>query len=222
MGFSEVLKKENTKTWMAILNHPFIQELGEASLPMDKFVYYIKQDYKYLIEFSRCLGLAAAKSRDIHVMRKWAQMMEGCLRYETEMIEKVSESLGIPVEELGNTRVAPSNMAYVNHLLRVAYEGSVAENVAALLPCMWTYMDVGGILSEIGGYKGHRVYENWCNTYNAPEYTDLVQIYKDVVDNTAETSGGPIKNRMRQVFRISMRYEYMFWDMAYKLEEWLI
>jgi thiaminase (transcriptional activator TenA) len=222
LAFSKELKKENIKTWTAILHHPFIQELGEASLPIDKFVYYIKQDYRYLIEFSRCLGLAAAKSRNIQIMRKWAQMMEGCLRYETEMIEEVSKSLGIPVEELGNTRMAPSNMAYVNHLLRVAYEGSVAENVAALLPCMWTYMDVGDTLSEIGGYKGHRVYDKWCNTYNAPEYVDLVQIYKDVVDDTAETSGGPIKNRMRWVFQISIRYEYMFWDMAYKLEAWPI
>ena len=222
MGFSDTLKKETQDIWDAILEHPFVKELGSATLPVETFTYYIKQDYQYLIDFSRCIGLAATKSEGIDDMRLWAQRMDGCLKYETEMLESLSTQLEIPPEDIRYAEKAPTNTAYVNHILKVAYSGSLCENVAALLPCMWTYIDVGKTLAEIGGYVGHPLYEEWCLAYNAPEYANLVQSYKDVVDEVAENSGEYVKDKMREHFRLSMRYEYMFWDMAYNLEKWVM
>jgi thiaminase/transcriptional activator TenA len=220
MGFSDQLKRENRRIWDAIMGHPFVLELGAGTLPIEKFTYYVKQDYLYLIDFARCIGLAASKAEEIEDMRSWADMMGGCLRYETEMLESLSEALGMLPGEIAGTPKAPTNEAYTNHILRVAYEGSMGENVAALLPCMWTYIDVGGVLAEIGGYEGHPVYEEWCEAYNAPEYNELVDIYLSLVDRSAEKAGVPVKDRMRRHFRLSTRYEYMFWEMAYRMEEW--
>jgi thiaminase/transcriptional activator TenA len=220
MGFSDQLRRENTRIWDAIMEHPFVLELGTGTLTLEKFTYYVKQDYLYLIDFARCIGLAASKADDVGDMRSWAEMMEGCLKYETEMLESLSEELGVPPGEIARTPKAPTNEAYTNHILRVAYEGSVGENVAALLPCMWTYMDVGSRLAEIGGYKGHPVYEEWCEAYNAPEYNELVDIYRSLVDRSADRAGDAVKDRMRHHFSMSMRYEYMFWEMAHRMEEW--
>ncbi len=222
MGFSEELREENRRVWDAITGHPFVRELGAGTLPMEKFTYYIRQDYLYLIDFARCIGLAASKADDVEEMKHWAEMMGGCLKYEAEMLENLSEALGMTPRELRRTPKAPTNEAYTNHLLRVAYEGSMAENVAALLPCMWTYMDVGAALAEIGGYKGHPVYEEWCEAYKAPEYGELVDIYIGQVDRSAEKAGASVKERMRHHFRLSMLYEYMFWEMAYRVENWPI
>jgi len=222
MGFSDQLKRENMRVWDAITGHPFVQELGSGTLPIEKFTYYVKQDYLYLIDFARCIGLAASKAEDVGDMRRWADMMGGCLRYEAEMLESLSEALGVPPGELSRTPKAPTNEAYTNHILRVAYTGSMAENVAALLPCMWTYLDVGDTLVEIGGYRGHPVYEEWCEAYKAPEYIELVEVYRGLVDRSAEESGKTVKNKMRRNFRQSTRYEYMFWEMAYEMEQWPI
>ena len=222
MGFSDQLRNENQHIWDAILEHPFVLELGAGTLPLEKFTYYVKQDYLYLIDFARCIGLAASKAEDIEDMRRWAGMMEGCLRYETEMLESLSKALGMSPEEISQTPKAPTNEAYTNHILKVAYKDSMGENVAALLPCMWTYMDVGDALAEIGGYKGHPIYEEWCEAYTLPEYIDLVNVYRNLVNRSAEGARKTEKNRMRRLFRLSMRYEYMFWDMAYGMEEWPI
>ena len=222
MGFSDQLRNENKRIWDAILGHPFVLELGAGTLPLEKFTYYVKQDYLYLIDFARCIGLAASKAEDVEDMRSWAEMMGGCLKYETEMLESLSRALGVPPGEISRTPKAPTNEAYTNHILKVAYEGSMGENVAALLPCMWTYMDVGDALAEIGGYKGHPIYEEWCEAYTTPEYIDLVEIYRSLVDRSAEKAGITVKERMRRHFRLSMRYEYMFWEMAHSMEGWLI
>jgi thiaminase/transcriptional activator TenA len=222
MSFSQKLKEENRNLWDKILAHKFIQELGSGTLPIEKFIYYIKQDYLYLIDFARCIGLAASKAKDIESMRGWAQRMDGCLRYETLMLEDVSEKLGISKNELENSEKSPTNTAYLNHLLMVAYTGNIGENIAALLPCMWTYLDVGTTVNKIGGFKGHPVYEKWCSAYGAPEYRDLVQTYINVIEETSKESGKYMKNKIRSHFRQSLKYEYMFWEMAYNMEKWII
>jgi len=71
MGFSDQLRNENQVIWGAIMKHPFVTELGAGTLPLDKFTYYIKQDYQYLVDFARCIGLAASKAKDVDEMRIW-------------------------------------------------------------------------------------------------------------------------------------------------------
>ena len=219
MGFSDVLKQENQDIWDAILEHPYVKELGAATLPKEKFTFYVKQDYQYLIDFGRCIGLAATKSEGLDNVRAWSKRSDGVFA-ETAMLESLSEKLEIKPEEIRFAEKMPTCEAYVNHLLKVAYQDTLGENVAALLPCMWTYQEVGEVLAGIGGYKGHPLYEDWCSAYAAPGYADIVQSYKDVVDEEAEKYGEAMKKRMRRHFKLSMRYEYMFWDMAYNLEEW--
>ena len=82
------MKLESQRVWDAILEHPFVKELGAGTLPIDKFTYYIKQDYQYLIEFTRCIGIAAYEAEDVETMRKWASMMDRCLRYEPNSLQR--------------------------------------------------------------------------------------------------------------------------------------
>ena len=44
--------------------------------------------------------------------------------------------------------------------------------------------------------------------------------HRNLVNRSAEGAGENEKNRMRRHFRLSIRYEYMFWDMAYGMEGW--
>ena len=220
MGFSEKLKSENIETWDAILEHPFIHELGVGTLPLEKFTYYIQQDYLYLIEFARCIGLAVVKAEGLESMRRWAEVMDGCLKYEMGMLEEISVKLKLPLNTLSGAARSPTNRAYTNQLLNVAYTGTLGENIASLLPCMWTYQDVGVKLASLGGNTGHPVYEDWCQAYNAAEYSEIVAVYKDLVDFYSEDAGDSMKEKMRRHFAVSMQYEYLFWDMAYSMEKW--
>jgi hypothetical protein len=41
--------------------HPFITELAEGTLPLDKFRFFLEQDDFYLEEYSRCLALGGGE-----------------------------------------------------------------------------------------------------------------------------------------------------------------
>ena len=221
-SFSKMLRRKADHIWEGILGHPFLIEMERGDLPLDKFRFYVKQDYSYLMEFSRCLGIATAKVEDEEVMRAFASLLNASLTVEVEMLERLSEKLGIPKDRLKIAEPAPTNLAYTRHLLSVAYSGTVGEIMAAMLPCMWSYQEIGEKLGESKSIGKQPMYQEWAATYRSQEYIELVDWYRNLVDRYASDSGDLVREKMRRHFILSSRYEYMFWDMAYRGETWPI
>ena len=63
MASSDEFRSHAHAIWEASYAHPFVQGIGDGTLPEERFRYYLAQDYVYLIEFSRFFALAAAKAR---------------------------------------------------------------------------------------------------------------------------------------------------------------
>lgn len=51
--------------WSAFVDHPFVRGIADGTLPVESFVYYLKQDYLYLQHYARAAALAAYKSKGI-------------------------------------------------------------------------------------------------------------------------------------------------------------
>ena len=56
--------------------------------------------------------------------------------------------------------------------------------------------------------------------YTAPEYRALTSWLRSFVDGMDETVSEEQRERMLRAFRASTRYEYLFWDAAWKLKGW--
>jgi len=103
--------------------------------------------------------------------------------------------------------------------LRTATVGDFAELVATLLPCMWGFNEIGRRLAENGPPDDER-YARWIEMYASEEFTALVDWLRELTDRLgANLSGGP-RDRIREVFLVSSRYELAFWEMAWTLEAW--
>lgn len=218
--FCEKLREEADPIWKKILIHPFINEIYETSLPIEKFRFYVKQDYPFLIQFARCLGVIIAKVEDLETMRRLASLLHDALTLEMEMLEKLGTELGIPIVEMEDTAPSPTNMAYQCHLLVTSYSGTVGEAITAMLPCMWSYQEIGAKFEESEKIKKHPLYLEWSAIYGTCEYKNLVKWYRGLVDKLGDKAGEAERKRMTYNFNISSKYEYMFWDMCYREEDW--
>ncbi|RBW68272.1 hypothetical protein [Bacillus taeanensis] len=47
-----------------------------------------------------------------------------------------------------------------------------------------------------------------------------MNVYLDKLDELAEQASEEEKLRMKELFMVSCQLEYMFFDMAYKVEDW--
>lgn len=217
---SERLLMETRAIRERILAHPFVQGIGRGDLPLDPFRFYIRQDYVYLIEYSRVLALAVAKARDLSLMELFAELTQTTLHVEMELHRGYCERFGISREELAATEAAPTTHAYTRHLLSVAYQGTLPEIMAALLPCQWGYWEIGRHLAETESPPAQPLYAEWVAMYSSAEYGELAARLRHTFDQvTTETSPAEAA-RLSIIFRDSMRYELAFWEMAYRQERW--
>ncbi len=217
-NFTDELWSEIQPLYAKTLEHPFLTEMADGMLPQEKFQYYLIQDAHYLRRFSHALSVLAAKAPrpewSVTLNEHAAETLQG----EQQLHLSIGKSFGVSPEEFISATVAPLNTAYTNHLIAAAYSRPFAEGLAALLPCYWIYWEVGKQMVQ----KGSKVpyYQRWIDQYAGEEYGQQVQTVLDMMNALAAEQDAPSRQRMRQLFVTSARYEWMFWDMAYRLERW--
>jgi len=221
-AFSSQLRAGADFVWQRVFSHSFITELRDGLLPLEKFRYYVKEDYAFLLEFARCLGLATAKAEGLGTMQTLSSLLDSSLTTEVRMLEGLGQKLRISEQELHRSEPSPTTLAYTHHLLHVAYSGTLGEILSAMLPCMWSYQEIGDRIGNSSALRINRIYGEWCSTYTTEDYRELVQWYRNLLDRFAYGCGESVRSRMRTHYMLSSKYEYLFWDMAYAEEKWPI
>lgn len=221
MRYSDQLKVACEKDWQkAHKDHPFVQAMGDGSLTLDRFSYYMQQDYLFLIDYCRVLSIASAKSPDLESMGRFAALLDETLNSEMELHRGFCSDLGITEMDLEATLPSPTTVAYTSHLLRHAYEGSIAELAASLLPCQWGYDEVARLLEHRKRPDPNSFHSRWVAGYCDSEYRKMTDWLRGFVDSLGAQANSEKRQRMHDAFRASTRYEYLFWDAAWSRESW--
>ncbi|HEU4965397.1 MAG TPA: thiaminase II [Bacilli bacterium] len=218
--FTERLRQVADPIWRQIHEHPFVTEMGNGTLAPDKFAYYMVQDYLYLIEYCRLFALAATKAQDLPTMGKFAELLHATLHVEMDLHRQYAAKFGITPEQLENAQIAPTAHAYSRHLLHTAQNGTLAEMVTAILPCQWGYHEIALRLQEQGGADNGSLYTEWVNMYAAPDFGELSIWLRGWLDGLAANLPEAEQQRLIDLYLTGSRYEWMFWDMSYRQEEW--
>lgn len=221
MKFTQTLYEKVSEIWHRTHEHPFVAGLGKGDLPVESFIRYMKQDYVFLIDYSKLFALAAVKARNIDTMASFAKLLNETLHGEMELHRGYAAKFGITNQQLEETKPTPINLAYTRYMLNVAQNGSLEELISALLPCMWSYWEISKMLADkYPGASEHPLYGEWVSMYSSDEFGSLALWLINLLDELAE--GKPERELavLEEHFLTTSRFEYMFWDMVYKGGEW--
>lgn len=217
--FTDELRKEATSIWQAELGHPFVCGIADGTLPKEKFRFYLCQDFLFLLDYCRVLAYGVIKSIDEATMAKFCQLLSGTLNLEMDLHRDYCQRFGILASELEATPIAPTTLAYTRHLLYVGQSGTLADLVAAILPCQWGYWEIGTTLAK-SGKSPQPLYQDWIEMYSSEDFGALGRWLRELLNDLTAESGETEKRRLMNHFLMSSRYEYLFWDMAYHQEQW--
>jgi thiaminase/transcriptional activator TenA len=201
-----------------VLAHPFVAGLTDGSLPRDAFTYYVIQDAHYLRDYARALALVASRAPDEPVLAMFAGHARGAIEVERALHAGLFRDMGLGEERVRATPVMPTTLAYTSYLLRACHQGSFAEGVATVLPCYWIYAEVGAAL--LARSSPDPLYARWIATYGAEEFARIVADVLAVVDRAGAAAGPAERDAMRGHALTTARYEWMFWDAAWRREAW--
>jgi thiaminase/transcriptional activator TenA len=219
MSFTDHLYGAARPIWEAQLQHPFLRGIADGTLDEERFNRWVRQDYRYLVEFARIFGWAAAKADRLESMIWYASALNLTLDTEMDLHRRAAEDAGISAADLEREPMWPTTRAYTDFLVRTAADGDMADLLAALLPCAWGYHYLGERLAEKGRPHNRR-YADWIDQYTSEEFTQAAEWLRGEMNRLAYGTTAEKRRRLTELFLISSRYEWQFWEMCWTGEEW--
>lgn len=220
MTFCEEVRKECDDFWQGSFEHPFVKGIADGTLPLDVFRFYVKQDSYYLSHFAKIQSLGAAKAPNLATTKAFAEHALATCEAELSLHELFMNMLGVTDQELTEFQPSPTAYAYVSHMYRCAFTGDLADLLAGLLPCYWLYFEIGERLKD--AKPDQPIYDRWIQTYGSEWFAEKVKEQINRMNELAEGLSPARRTELKEHFRKSSYYEWNFWDMAWRQEEWLI
>ncbi|WP_374764378.1 thiaminase II [Yunchengibacter salinarum] len=218
MSFCKTIWAEAAPLRETIRTMPFNRELADGTLPQATFQHYMLQDSLYLESYSRVLSILSARAPEVDMMLEFADAAKIALVVERELHNGFFEKFGLNAETVAAARPTPTTHTYCNYLLAKAYGSPFAEAVAAILPCFWVYREVGLDIHEKAASE--HPYRAWIDTYADTSFSDAVDRMIAITDRVAAATTQEGQTAMSDAFLTCTRFEYMFWDAAWRRETW--
>jgi thiaminase/transcriptional activator TenA len=217
VSVSERLHKDAERIWDKIVEHPFVVELYQGSLPMEKFKTYILQDYAYLIDAIRNFSIIASRAHSVEVVRETVEIAHLEATGEFQGYEDFLHTLGYTLDDAMNVEPLPVNLSYRSFLLATSSLRSSQEALVSVLPCFWSYRDIALYHRDALGSNANKIYVAWASVYLSEDYAQLVEKLRRLVDRVCDDF--PYET-LKPPFLTASRYEYMYWDSVYNIESW--
>lgn len=212
MKWSEEAWNAAAEIYDRILELPFVRELAAGTLSRERFQFYIGQDSMYIDNYSRVLAHVGSRMP----RKEW---MEDFLRFASDgiAVEKALHEFYLTGHDTGSLRPSPTCLLYNSYEAAKAM-APVEVEAASILPCFWVYQRVGeSIMRECA--EGNP-YARWIETYGDEGFAESNCRAIEICDGLAEGASPEVRAQMTEAFVMSTRMEWMFWDSAYRMEQW--
>lgn len=214
-GKAFALWRAEAPEWACYTHHAFVEGLRTGTLPHAHFLHYLRQDYIFLIHFTRAWALAAAKGATFAEIQAAAATVQALAHHEMPLHVQICADAGIDKATLDATEEAPANLAYTRYVLEAGYSGDFLDLMAALAPCVCGYGEIGARLKGSGG-----PYADWIDTYAGEDYQKLCHDVGVLIDDALAYRLGPNwaslprAHQLAQRFATATRLEVGFWQMG--------
>ncbi|WP_386697227.1 thiaminase II [Lonepinella sp. MS14436] len=210
--FIQTIIQQAQPHWHHYVEHDFVQQLGQGTLPLLSFQYYLKQDYLYLFHYNRALALAIFKAENFEQMRDIHQAMTVLLQ-EIQLHIDFCQDWGISQQDLLNIEEDPACVAYTRYVLDCGITGGLAELYAAIAPCAIGYAEIGLRLSQ-QNLVSNNPYQKWIDSYADETFQTAVEKYKDFLTALCQDLNAKQLANIQHIFTTATRMEVAFWQMG--------
>ena len=217
LSVSDRLRGAAAPIWEKCLSHPFVTGIGDGTLDVEKFRFFMLQDYLYLLDYAKVFALGVVKARDPELMRTFARNVDAVLGGEMNLHRTYMKRLGITEEQVFAVRPALDNLSYTHYMLSVASTGTPAEITASILACSWSYAEIGTSLAERPGALEHPFYGEWVRGYSSEEYAATNDALIHLMNRLAKDAPEEQVKYLTDIFVNCSRYELGFWQMAWDM-----
>ena len=213
-GLFATLRAAAGDEWRRYVEHPFVQRLGDGSLPEAAFRHYLVQDYLFLIQFARAYGLAAYKADTLAEIGDAAAGLKALVEVEMDLHRAYCADWGLDEAALEAVEADGATLAYTSYVLERGLAGDLLDLRVALAPCVVGYGEIGARLAADPATRTQdNPYAPWIEMYAGADYQDLMRAEEGALDALATRRGGHARLALlADIFRTATRLEAAFWQ----------
>lgn len=213
--------------WERYVQHPFLHQLATNQLPFDRFLFFLKQDFYYLIVYARIHGVAASVAPTVEQIASEVKTIDNVMKELDRHKEKLWKKYQIDYSRTdldAELQPAKSCQDYCDYLMKIAKSEDYLGIKVALAACLHGYAEAGhygqkiraqhdGSLGKLSSEESE-TYSQWLNDYTSDWYTDADQTGKKALDDIfKETEVSQERlDELVGIFNDVVLLEVGFWD----------
>lgn len=215
MTFMQETINYSQNIWDQCVATPFVQELKNGTLPMEKFKQYMIQDSIYLKHYARIYGKAiyhADTLKDIQVFYEALSFVN-----DTESTVRLNylKQFNMTDDDIEFIEPLPENRNYIDFMVEVSENGNLCEILMAVLPCMMSYSYIGRQIAA-DPIARKSPYWDFIQDYANDHYDAICHEWSDYADTKCEGLSDAKQDQLKQIFEKASKLELDFWQMAYR------
>ena len=215
MDIFDRLEAAAADDWASYVDHAFVRQLGDGTLPEAAFRTYLVQDYLFLIQFARAYALATYKSRTLADM-KAAQAGLASISTRWSCTSGCAGAGACTPAEIEAAPEHQATVAYTRFVLDCGAAGDLLDLHVTLAPCVVGYAEIGRKLAPKGADAlGAHPYREWIGEYAGDAYQEVaIRARRHLDDLAARAMTEQRFVELAALFGKASRLEADFWQMG--------
>lgn len=201
------IKADNAALFDAALQHPFVQGIGNGSLPKALFTRWIIQDWLYLQAYLLTLRQAGHLAPNLSARRFWQHLARLTEEEELNLHRGLAAKFSLSQTDLDNATPYSATTEYVQ-TLQSANKNYTAI-VATLTPCAVGYAMIARQLHTQDACTDPD-YRAWINTYMDAAFQNAVAQFELEIDHCGQSKEERIV--IRRAYTRAAECEVKFWQ----------
>ncbi|MFX0537211.1 TenA family protein [Ornithinimicrobium sp. Y1847] len=212
-GFSARLQAANEETWRAAVQHRFVDELLEGSVPDDVLRHYLVQDYQFFDAFVAMIGQAIASAPDLPARLPLARQLGMLAADEDGYFEQSFDTLDVPEGDRISPELSPATVAFDRVMRDAIQTRSYAAVLAVLTVAEWLYLD-WATRPEAEQASTRPEHLGWVDLHRGEAYETWTLWLRGQLDAHEPTDPAE-KAQVEELFARAVACEVAFFDDAY-------
>ena len=212
-SFHERLLTTARPIWDAILSHPFLVSTADGSISERVFKTWMAQDYMFVSEEVPFRGVLISKAPP-HLRPPLVDAV-AALNRELELFREQARASGVSFDGI---EMSPTCHAYVQFMIATAYRRSFAEGFTVLYGVEKAYLDSWVWVKT--HQRGPSPWGAFIDNWTSDAFQDYISWLAETLDELSAGKSEADLANMEELFLLTARYEYLFWEMAATGETW--
>ncbi|MEA4820773.1 MAG: hypothetical protein VB122_00840 [Erysipelotrichales bacterium] len=204
------------KVSVYIENTHHMKDILNGTMSKERFVFQIRQNYQYLLDYTRCWTIGFSKCQNYADMEKWYMILKSTME-QTVMINRTywSKQINVDVNELDKVIEAPGKKSYTSFQLMCAGQGDLASTMMALFPCNILYRYFVEHLLDKCTLDKNNQYYIWLKFYLSDSYVKKTNDEINMINDLCADKNQTEINELLNIFATSCNYEILQWEYMY-------